>query len=167
MGERAKLLAERIKHERQLREAQYAAFYHERELRSLYDAHEREMRKTNEEAVEKARAEHDKVIALHLDQLNHAAERLDNMTASFMPIDRFEREHSNLVARYEREHASLVEKVAQQENVTVRQDTTAALLSTGQANHRWLIGISVGLIAVFVSSVLSALALVAHLVHLY
>ena len=46
-----KLLAERIKHERELRQAEAAAFAHERELRAIFDGHERELRKQVEDAT--------------------------------------------------------------------------------------------------------------------
>ena len=171
-------LGDRIAHERELREVQLAAFAHERELRAVYDAHERELRIANEIAVEKARTAHDEVIEVRLQNLNHFAERMEALQKTYMPIDRFEREHSSLRERYEREHHALIErhvrdiavlaeKVDLQEKVTVRQDTTQLLLDQATQSHRWQIGISIGLIGLFVSSGLSLTALILHLMGAY
>ena len=173
-----RLLAERIAHERELRTAEKAAVDHEREMRSLYDQHEREMRTANEAAVDKARSARDEVIEVRLQNLNHFAERMESLQQTFMPIDRFEREHSSLRERYEREHHALIErhvrdisvlseKVDLQEKVTVRQDTTQALLDQATQSHRWQIGISIGLIGLFISSGLSLTALLLHLAGAY
>lgn len=156
----ARLLADRIAHERELRQAQLAAFDHERELRVVYDAHERELRQHNEEAVEKARALQFDVYEARLDNLNHAAERMERQSTTFLTIDRYEREHGALIDRHARDIALLAEKIAAQESVTVRQDTTSAVLSSVATNNRWLIGIAV-------TSALSLLALVLHLAGAY
>ena len=163
----SRILAERIAHERELRAAERAAFEHERELRTLYDQHERELRTSNEVAVEKAREAHDEVIEVRLQNLNHFAERMESLQKTYMPIDRFEREHNVLLERHLRDIAILSEKVDLQEKVTVRQDTTQALLDQATQSHRWQIGISIGLIGLFVSSGLSLAALLLHLAGLY
>jgi len=167
VGARDDLLAERIAHERELREAETAAFDHERELRAVFDAHERELRLANEAAVEKARALQFEVYEGRLGVLNHAAERMDALSKSFLPIDRFEREHRSLIDRYERDMMALAGKVAEQESVTVRQDAQTDLLVMSQTNHRWLIGISIGVIGVALSSGLALAALLLHLAKIY
>jgi hypothetical protein len=151
------VLVERIAHERELWEAQLAAFDHERELRTLFDAHEREMRQQNEDSVEKARLAQFAVYETRLQNLNHAAERLEAMAKTFLTIDRFEREHSNLIDRYEREREVLGTKLAEQESVTVRQDAQSDLLRQSQQNQRWLIGLAAS----------SGLAVIALLLHLF
>ena len=151
-----KILAERIGHERELRAAERTAFEHEREMRALYDQHEREMRTTNEASVERARAAHDEVIEVRLQNLNHFAERMEALQQTYMPIDRFEREHTGLRERYEREHQALIErhtrdiaalavKVEEQEKVTARQDATADRLDKLGTTQRWMVGIFVTL----------------------
>jgi len=118
------------------------------------------------------------VIEVRLQNLNHFAERMEALQKTYMPIDRFEREHSSLRERYEREHHALIErhvrdiavlaeKVDLQEKVTVRQDTTQLLLDQATQSHRWQIGISIGLIGLFVSSGLSLTALILHLMGAY
>lgn len=143
------LLAERISHERELRQAERAAFEHEREMRVVWDKHERELRTQNEESVDKARSSHDEVIGMRLENLNHAAERMDRQSSTFMPIDRFEREHAVLVERIDRGFERMDEKMQVQEKVTVRQDTTDAVLANLATNRRWLYGIMVGLFSTF------------------
>ena len=160
MSPRFAPFVERIAHERELREAQLAAFDHERELRAVYDQHERELRRANEEAVEKARAEHDKVIDLHLDQLNHAAERIDRMTATFMTTDRFDREHAALIERIDGAFARINAQLATEERVTARQDAQLDIRSQVGTSQRWLIGIAV-------SSGLTLFVLALHLVGVY
>ena len=156
---KGRLLSLRIDHERELRAAERAAYEHERELRTVYDDHERAMRVSNEVAVERARALQFDVYESRLDTLNHAAERMDALAQTFMPIDRFEREHSALRERLEREHSALgdrhtrdiallAEKVEEQERVTVRQDSYAERLDKVGATQRWMVGILITL-AVF------------------
>jgi len=160
-----KVLAERIAHERELRTAERAAFEHERELRTLYDQHERELRTANEAAVDKARASHDEVIEVRLQNLNHFAERMERLQTTYLPIARFDRDHATLIERYEREYkalsdrhqrdiAVLTERVGEQEDVTLRQDSASdatkellALTRTStealNTNRRWLIGLAI------------------------
>jgi hypothetical protein len=150
------VLAERIAHERELRDAQQASFEYERELRSVQDDHERELRIQTEAAVEKARQLQFEVYEARLEVLNHAAERMDALSKTFMPIDRFEREHTGLRERYEREHQALIErhtrdiaalavKVEEQEKVTARQDATADRLDKLGITQRWMVGIFITL----------------------
>ena len=158
-------LGERIAHERELRTAEKAAFEHEREVRILYDQHERELRTANEAAVEKARASHDEVIEVRLQNLNHFAERMEQLQQTYLPTARFECDHAALIERYEREYkalsdrhqrdiAVLTERVGEQEDVTVRQDSASeatkellALTRTStealNTNRRWLIGLAI------------------------
>jgi hypothetical protein len=161
------VLAERIAHERELRQAQLAAFDHERELRAVFDAHERELRQQNEAAVEKARQLQFEVYESRLEHMNEFRSQLSAQAATFLTVDRFEREHRVLIDRYEREAAVLSEKVSEQESVTVRQDAQQDLLAASQTNHRWLIGISIGIIGIALSSGLALVALVLHLAGLY
>jgi len=148
------VLAREIVHERELREAEKAAFDHERELREIYDAHEREMRLQAEAAVEKARSLQFDVYEERLEHMNEFRAQLTEQAKTFMPVDRFEREHSGLRERYEREHAALVErhtrdisllseKVEEQERVTVRQDSNAERLEKVGTTQRWMVGILV------------------------
>jgi len=125
-------LAQAIRHERELREAAREAIEHERELRAVYDVHERELRHQAEAAVEKARALQFDVYEARLDNLNHAAERMERQAATFLTID-----------RYEREHAALVGRLSTEERLTVRRDATQEVLDTLAVNRRWLIGIGV------------------------
>jgi len=172
------VLAERIAHERELREAEKAAFDHERELRTLFDTHERELRLQNETAVEKARALQfqnyeqrleamNEFRAAMADQLVAFRDQTQKNAASYLPIERFDREHRALIDRYEREHSDLAEKVHEQESVTIRQDTQQDILAASQQNHKWLIGISIGIIGVALSSGLALVALLLHLAKVY
>jgi hypothetical protein len=156
-----RLIAERITHERELRLAEKAAFDHERELRAIYDAHERELRLQNEAAVEKARELQFDVYEERLAALNHAAERMERLTATFLPIDRYEREHTALIDRHVRDFGLLAEKVETQERVTVRQDATQALLDNLATNRRWLYGVLVTVVMFGVTSVLHFLGVLA------
>jgi hypothetical protein len=138
-----RLAHQAIQHERELREAEKAAFDHERELRTVFDTHERELRQQTEQAVEKARALQFNVYEARLDNLNHAAERMERQAATFLTIDRYEREHSALIDRHVRDVGLLAGKIEAQERVTVRQDATQQVLDTLSANRRWLYGIMV------------------------
>jgi chromatin segregation and condensation protein Rec8/ScpA/Scc1 (kleisin family) len=75
------LLTERIAHERELREAQSKAFEHERELRTLHDTHERELRRQVEDAVEKQHLAESTEVQRRLEDLNHAQERMERREA--------------------------------------------------------------------------------------
>jgi len=149
-------LTERVDRERDTRIAAFAAIDHERELREIYDAHEREMRLQAEAAVEKARSLQFDVYEERLEHMNEFRAQLTEQAKTFMSVDRFEREHSGLRERYEREHAALVErhtrdisllseKVEEQERVTVRQDSNAERLEKVGTTQRWMVGILVTL----------------------
>ena len=155
-----RLLAERIAHERELRSSEKAAFDHERELRAVYDAHERELRLQQEAAVDKARQYQLTTLEVRLEGMNEFRAQLETQTRTFMTTDRFEREHAALVERHVRDLAAVNEKLQLEEKVTVRQDTTQAVLDKLAANNRWMIGI-------LVASTLSLLALILHLAGLY
>ena len=124
-----KLLAERITHERELREAQQAA-------------------------VEEARKYQLATLEVRLDAMNQFRQQLTEQAKTFMPIARFERDHQILVERYEREHQDLVERVDQQERVTIRQDTTSGVLDKLATNNRWMIGILVTLMLFAATTIL-------------
>jgi hypothetical protein len=179
-----KVLAERIAHERELRTAERAAFEHERELRTLYDQHERELRTANEAAVDKARAAHDEVIEVRLQNLNHFAERMEQLQQTYLPTARFDRDHASLIERYEREYHALSERhnrdievltrrVSEQEQVTVRQDsaseTTKELLDLTRTstealntNRRWLIGLAIATAISLAGLALTLFSLLEH-----
>lgn len=91
-----RLLAERISHERELRLAAEKAFDHERELRRLHDLHERELRLQTEKAVEHARDIQFREYERRLEEMNRFREENRDQTKTFLPIDRFEREHEGL-----------------------------------------------------------------------
>jgi hypothetical protein len=148
------ILAERVAHERELRIAELAAFEHERELREVHDRHERELRMQTEAAVEKARQLQFEVYETRLDALNHAAERLDKQSAAFMPIERFEREHTTIVERHIRDFNLLNERLETEHAVTIRQDTQLAMLQAMQSNNRWMIGLGVGVLLTLATTAL-------------
>ena len=181
---KSKVLSERIAHERELRTAERAAFEHERELRTLYDQHERELRTANEAAVDKARASHDEVIEVRLQNLNHFAERMEQLQTTYLPIVRFDRDHASLIERYEREYKALSDRhnrdievltrrVSEQEQVTVRQDSaseaTKELLDLTRTstealntNRRWLIGLAIATVISLVGLALTLFSLLEH-----
>ena len=165
------VLSERIAHERELREVERASVEHERELRALWDTHERELRVAHEAAVEKARQLQFDTLELRLEGMNEFRSQLSHQALTFMPIERFDREHAFLRDRFEREHADLIgrmeaafhvvnEKVDAQEKVTIRQDASDLLLAQSKSNQRWLVGISA-------SSGLALIALLFHLARVY
>lgn len=130
--ERHNVLAERIAHERELREAQLAAFDHERELRAVYDQHERELRLQAEAAVEKARQLQFEIYEQRLEAMNKYREQLTAQARTFLTVDRFEREHEILVA-----------KIGVEERLSIRADASREVLDTLAVNRRWLYGIVV------------------------
>ena len=149
-------LMERVGREQDTRIASFAAIEHERELRAVQDDHEREMRLLQEAAVEKARQLQFEVYEERLQHMNAFRAQLTEQAKTFMPIDRFEREHHSLRERYEREHEALIErhtrdiaalaaKVDEQEKVTVRQDTNAERLEKLGSTQRWMVGIFITL----------------------
>ena len=143
------LLAERISHERELREAEKTAFDHEREMRAVWDKHERELRTQDEMAVDKARAAHDEVVNIRLESLNHFAERMERQSQTFLPVDRWEREHAALSEKSETALGVLRDRVETESKVTVRQDSTQLTTDNFAANRRWLYGIMVALFSTF------------------
>jgi len=143
----SRLLAERIAHERELRVAEKAAFDHERELRTIYDQHERELRLQTEAAVEKTRDTQVAELERRLEGMNEFRQQLNLQAATFLTIDRWEREHTLLVERHTRDIAALAERVGTEERVTTRQDSAAASLEGIRSNNRWLIGIAIGLVS--------------------
>jgi len=157
------LFDERISHERELREAEHAAVDHEREMRAAFDAHERELRTTNETAVEKARQLQFEVYEERLHHMNEFRSQLTSQAGTFLTIERFDREHKALVDRYEREASVLQEKVQAQEKVTIRQDTTSAVLEGMASSRRWLVGLAVASLFSIVGVVITLITLVTHL----
>jgi len=129
------------RHEREIRVAEKTAFEHERELRAVYDSHERELRIQAETAVEKARQLQFDAMELRLEGMNEFREQLRRQAGTFMTIERFEREHSNLVGRLEQAVATLTDKLGTEEKVTARQVAQEEMLAKVSQNNRWLIGI--------------------------
>ena len=90
---RAKLLAERIRHERDLREAEAKSFDHERELRAIFDGHERELRKQVEDAtarnLERQALEYERRLA----DLNHAHTRTLEAQSRTVSREIYESQH--------------------------------------------------------------------------
>jgi hypothetical protein len=158
----SRLLAERITHERELRIAAEKAFDHERELRTVYDRHERELRVQTEQAVEKARELQFNVYEARLENLNHAAERMERLSQTFLTIDRYEREHVGLTTRLDAYQAETQARLGKEEQVTVRQDTAKELLEVGNTNRRWLVGISIGLIFSLIGVLITLFSLLEH-----
>jgi hypothetical protein len=94
------------------------------------------------------------VYETRLDALNHASERMDKQSAAFMPIDRFEREHTTIVERHIRDFNLLNERLETEHAVTIRQDTQLAMLQTMQSNNRWMIGLGVGVLLTLATTAL-------------
>jgi hypothetical protein len=84
------LLAERIQHEREMRQLSERAIAHEAKLRKVYDRHERESRRLAERAVEKARAIQFREYERRLDELNHAHDAAVVAQASTVPRETYE-----------------------------------------------------------------------------
>jgi len=118
MGKMNKL---RIKHERELRESEKCAFDHERELRTIFDNNERELRLQNEAAVEKARALQFQIYEQRLESMNEFREQLSKQAVTFLTVDRFEREHKDLTTRLETSITTLGEKLGVESGVTLQQ----------------------------------------------
>lgn len=155
-------LIERVDRERDTRIATFNVIDHERELRAVQDDHEREQRLLTEAAVEKARQLQFEVYEERLQNMNAFRAQLTEQAKTFMPIDRFEREHTGLRERYEREHEALIErhqrdikiladKIEEQERVTVRQDSNAERLEKVGTTQRWMAGILITL-AIFAAT---------------
>ncbi len=140
-----RVLAERISHERELREAQLAAFDHEREIRAVWDQHERELRLQAEAAVEKARQLQFEIYEQRLESMNQYRAQLTSQAATFLPMDRFEREHTLLVERMERGFANVADKLAVEERISTRAAAQDELLAKIGSNNRWMVGILVTL----------------------
>jgi hypothetical protein len=137
----SKTLALRIRHERELREAEKAAFDHERELRAIHDNHERELRTQTEAAVEKARALQFNIYEQRLEGMNQYREQMREQAQSFMPSERFEREHNMLIERMERGFSGVADKLAIEERISTRTAAQDELLAKIGSNNRWMVGI--------------------------
>ena len=164
---RWRLIDERIKHEKEMREASEVAFAHERELRAIFDQHERELRLQNEAAVEKARALQFGIYEQRLEGMNEFRQQLTVQAATFVASDRFEREHKSLGDRLDAKVNSLSERVdakveslgnqlGVEHGVTIRQDTTQSVLDKISSNNRILWGVVLSTVGTF-------LALLAHM----
>ncbi len=166
-------LALAIKHERKLRESENSAFEHERELRATHDDHERELRLQAEAAVEKARQLQFEIYEHRLDQMNEFREQLTAQATTFLTIDRFERDHKALSGQFDERWDRVQQAVRTEENVTLRQTTSAEtgkeiLAYTRQSaeasntNRRWLIGISIGLVFSLIGLMITIFSLLEH-----
>lgn len=111
------LARERIRHERELREM---AITYERKLADARDhemaslaaqhqiAHERE-HEFNQEAIRTATM----AMKAELDALRGAVDRLESVSATFLSLDRFDREHRPVLAAQEEAKTSLTTLLAQ------------------------------------------------------
>ena len=133
-----RLLAERIAHERELRVAEKAAFDHERELRLQAEA-----------AVEKARDIQFDEYERRLESMNQFRKQLSAQAATFLTVERYERDHKVLADRMDLQNDAILARISTEERVTARQDSAAAAVEGIKSNNRWLIGIAVGLIGTF------------------
>jgi hypothetical protein len=156
--------------------------YHERDHATHLEAHIREHAAT-EEALNKAAAAMEK----RLEGMNEFRDQLKTQAASFitrdvfdakmqamqdqlgllrdehvgfMSTERFEREHKALIDKIDDKFASYDLKLVAEEKVTVRQDAQQALLDKLATSNRWMMGVAV-------SSGLSLLAIVLHLIGAY
>ena len=159
----SRLLAERIAHERELRESERESIKHERELRAVWDTHERELRLANEAAVEKARLLQFEVYEERLEHMNAFRAQLTEQASSFLTVDRFDREHSVLIERIDASFSRIEEKVSAQEKVTVRQDTTSAVLESMASSRRWLTGLAVASLFSIIGITITLITLITRL----
>ncbi len=142
----AKMLSLRISHERELRAAERAAFDHERELRAVWDHHERELRTANEASVEKARQLQYEILEARLESMNQFRDQLTDQAKTFMPVDRWQREHTNLTTNLDTAEKALQDRVTKLETQGTRQTSREDLLDALQTSRRWLYGILVTVI---------------------
>jgi hypothetical protein len=94
-----RILAERIAHEHDLREAAAKAVDHERELRLVADTHERELRLVAEAAVERARVIQFNEYERRLDALNHAHDQAVAEQLRTLPRTEFDQFKRDLTDR--------------------------------------------------------------------
>lgn len=102
--------ADAIRHERELREMGDRGVQHERELRTAFDAHERELRIGAETAVEKARDIQFREYERRLEDMNEFRLQLERQAVTFLTVGRFEREHEALEKGIEVKLESLASK---------------------------------------------------------
>ena len=119
----SQLLAERIAHERELREAQAAAFAHERELRAVFDAHERELRLQVEDAVARNLERQATEYERRLSDLNGEQGRIARIAAASVTRELFD-----LEMEHERERADGMR--AQTESLKTEVDRLVTQLQT-------------------------------------
>lgn len=109
-----------------------------------------------EDAIDKASAS----LQSQLKVLEMDVDRLRETAATFMTIERFEREHKVLTDKMDAAIGNLSEKVGTQERQVVKETTKDEVLAGVAQNNRWLVGLLVG-------NGLTLGALVLHLLHLY
>lgn len=89
---------------------------------------------------------HEREHLLYEDAIEKASASINAMLAALQTdVDRFREEAGKwmTVERFEREHANLVEKIGAEERVTLRSEAQQELLARIAQNNRWLIGILV------------------------
>lgn len=113
-----------------------------------------------EDAIDKASAS----LTASLTAIQVDLDRLRDTSLNFLTTDRFEREHKALAEKTELALKVMSDKLGVEERVTVQQTTKNEVLEGLKANadtsRRWMIGLAV-------TSGLSLLALVLHLLKLY
>jgi len=142
-----------LAYERKITDQQFSNLEHINDEHRVY--HERE-HLLYDDAVEKASV----ALGTQLASLQVEIDRMQETMQNLMPVGRFEREHAGLIERIDTKFSTYDEKISVQEKVTVRQDATQELLDKVAVNNRWMIG-------VLISSGLTLLALVLHLMHVY
>lgn len=99
---------------------------------------------------------------------------LQNLARTHMTVERFEREHKLLADRLDLRWSEAQAGIRAEENVTMRQTTTAETskeilglsrqaADASNTNRRWLIGISIGVIFSSVGLVITLVTLLGHL----
>lgn len=146
-----------LEYERKITDQQFSNLGHLNDEHRIY--HERE-HLLYDDAVEKASTS----LGTQLTGLQIEIDRMQEAMQGLMSTARFEREHAGLIERINTKFGTYDEKISVQEKVTVRQDASQEILSkladSSATNKRWLIGI-------LISTGLTLLALVLHLMKVY
>ena len=143
------LLQQALTFERRLTDAQFGQLnliaqehrvFHERE-HLLY-----------EDAIDKAAS----ALSSQLKVLEADLDRVRDGSHTYMTVDRFEREHANLMEKMEVSLKNIGEKVGAEERVTVREQARNEVLDSMATTRRWLIGLTIA----FLFSAISTIALI-------
>jgi hypothetical protein len=109
-----------------------------------------------EDAIEKASS----AIGGQLHVLEADFERLRDASHSFMTVDRFEREHEQLIDKMDLAFRAMGEKIGVEEKVTLRSQAQEELLTKISVNNRWLIGILITVAIFGITTVLHVLNII-------